>query len=129
MIVKKTTTGFPNLLELQLGVDPHVADLTVEGAFLRVGFRGGAPALLSPHLRTQAGVCFDGPKAAPRLLDGFVFGTLEKKGKQGLCERAIKHRPKQVILGFMSVMENIYGDPSLKTPLLLRLTLDSAFVL
>lgn len=64
------------LLELQFRVDPHVADLTVEGTFLRVGFRGRAPSLLSHHLRTQTWVGFDGPQPTSCLLDGFVFGTL-----------------------------------------------------
>ena len=62
------------LFELQFRVDPHVADLTVEGAFLSVGVHG-PPSLLSNRLGAQAGVRLDGAQPAPGLQDGFVFGT------------------------------------------------------
>lgn len=62
------------LFELQFRVDPHVADLTVEGSFLSVGVHR-PPSLLSAGLGAQARICLDGAQPAPCLQDSFVFST------------------------------------------------------
>ena len=41
-----------HLLELELRVDPHVADFTVEGTFLSVGVCGETPSLLWAEFET-----------------------------------------------------------------------------
>ena len=62
------------LFELQFRVDPHIADLTVEGAFLSVGVHW-PPSLLSTGLGAEARIRLDGAQPAPCLQDSFVFGT------------------------------------------------------
>lgn len=63
-----------HLFELQFRIDPHVADLTVEGSFLSVGVHR-PPSLLSDGLGAEARIRLDGSQPAPCLQDGFVFGT------------------------------------------------------
>lgn len=66
------------LFELQFRVDPHVADLTVEGSFLSVGVHW-PPSLLPTRLGAQARICLDGTQPTPRLQNSFVFGTCRRR--------------------------------------------------
>lgn len=65
---------FTNLFKLEFRVDPHIADLTVEGSFLSVGVHR-APSLLSTGFGTQARIGFDRTQPAACLKNSFVFGT------------------------------------------------------
>lgn len=62
------------LFELQFRVDPHIADLTVEGSFLSVGVHR-PPSLLSAGLGAEARIRLYGAQPAPCLQNSFVFGT------------------------------------------------------
>lgn len=52
-------TTSAHLFELQFRVDPHIADLTVEGSFLSVGVHW-PPSLLSTGLGAEARIRLDG---------------------------------------------------------------------
>lgn len=69
--------SFSHLFELQFRVDPHIADLTVEGSFLSVGVHWPT-SLLSNRLGTQARICLDWAQPAPCLQNSFMFGTCKK---------------------------------------------------
>lgn len=76
------------LFKLQFRIDPHVADLTVEGSFLSVGVQR-PPSLLSTGLRAQAGVRLDGAEPAPCLQNSFVFSTC-KQTQRGIIASGIR---------------------------------------
>lgn len=62
------------LFKLQFRVDPHIADLTVEGSFLSIGVHWPR-SLLSTRLWAQARICFDRAQPTPGFKNSFVFGT------------------------------------------------------
>lgn len=62
------------LFKLQFGVDPHIADLTVEGAFLSIGVCVPA-SLLPTGLWNQTRVRLNGAQSAAGFQNGFVFSA------------------------------------------------------
>lgn len=73
--------SFSHLFELQFRVDPHIADLTVEGSFLSVGVHWPT-SLLSNRLGTQARICLDWAQPAPCLQNSFMFGACKQTHTQ-----------------------------------------------
>lgn len=73
------TVSSSYLFELQFRVNPHVADLTVEGSLLSVGVHR-PPSLLSTGFGAQARIRLDGTEPTSCLQDSFVFGTCRQEG-------------------------------------------------